>query len=179
MGTMTKGKKLFIALLAISIFACAEIPEDFQPVEESAQISETLRMMEYLNAPTTSLEHLDSYLDRRAAENIVAHRNGLDRKWGSSDDDPLETLAELDSIPMVGSSSIEKIREYSASYIVPVGEFVEGLVFTRYQSMAVVWGVNQTSPEELVERIGIRVNAARNLIENAPYQSVKEMAEIS
>lgn len=62
-----------------------------------------------------SLTELDDAagLDRRAAENIVAHRDGADGLLGTADDDPYETLTELDATPWVGSRAFGKLVQYA------------------------------------------------------------------
>ena len=41
-------------------------------------------------------------LDRRAAGNLIAHQDGGDRKWGTSDDDIFNTVDEVDTVRFVG-----------------------------------------------------------------------------
>jgi phosphatidylserine/phosphatidylglycerophosphate/cardiolipin synthase-like enzyme len=45
----------------------------------------------------------------RVATNIVKHRNGADGSAGTADDDPYDTLAELDAIPYVGPSTLNAL----------------------------------------------------------------------
>lgn len=66
-------------------------------------------------ANTASLEALDvdAALDKRAAENIVAHRDGADMTPGTADDDPFDTLDELDAVAYVGDSALAKLLAYA------------------------------------------------------------------
>ena len=68
----------------------------------------------FVNSPETTLEKLDIdvALDRRAARNIVAHRNGADGEFGTSDDDPFDSIEELDRVPYVGRSALQKLRDH-------------------------------------------------------------------
>jgi hypothetical protein len=45
----------------------------------------------------------------------VAHRDGPDGYPGGGDDDPLDTVDELDSVSYVGRSVLEKLRAFAAS----------------------------------------------------------------
>ncbi len=84
-------------------------------------------------ANTASFEALDvdAALDRRAAENIVAHRVGPDATPGTSDDNPFDTLAELDDVPYVGDSALAKLLSYAntlpetSSPCVIISEYIE------------------------------------------------------
>ena len=68
----------------------------------------------FINSPNTTLEILDVQvgLDRRAALNIIAHRNGADGQVGMADDDSIDSISELDAIKYVGNSAIEKVKIY-------------------------------------------------------------------
>jgi phosphatidylserine/phosphatidylglycerophosphate/cardiolipin synthase-like enzyme len=44
---------------------------------------------------------------------IIAHRDGADAQPGSADDDPFDTLRELDAIPGVGPATISRLFEYA------------------------------------------------------------------
>jgi hypothetical protein len=61
------------------------------------------------------LPDVDVALDRRAEENIVAHRDGPDGYPGGGDDDPFDTVDEPDAVPYVGRSALENLRAYATS----------------------------------------------------------------
>lgn len=67
-------------------------------------------------ANTSSVTELDKEigLDKRAAKNIVEHRNGLDGKPGTTDDNPISTLKELDKISWIGKRAFQRLQEFSA-----------------------------------------------------------------
>ena len=54
-------------------------------------------------------------LDRRAAANIIAHRAGDDEALGTSDDRAFGTLNELDAVPYVGPSALERLHDYAVA----------------------------------------------------------------
>jgi len=76
------------------------------------------RALALVNSPSTTLELLDVVvgLERRAAENIIAHRDGPDAQPGTADDDRFDDLAELDAVPYVGSSTIQKLKTYATTH---------------------------------------------------------------
>ena len=76
-------------------------------------------MLTFVNSPDTTLEVLDVDvgLDSRAALNIVSHRNGTDGRYGTSDDNLFDDLPELDLIPYVGRSALEKLRDFSGAHV--------------------------------------------------------------
>jgi hypothetical protein len=56
---------------------------------------------------------IDVALDRRAAENIIAHRNGADGEAGTEDDDMFDDLEELDQIGFVGQKAFDALLKYA------------------------------------------------------------------
>lgn len=55
----------------------------------------------------------DVALSSRAATNIVAHRDGVDHVHGTADDDPFDTIAELDAVPYVGPVAFAHLVAYA------------------------------------------------------------------
>ncbi len=55
-------------------------------------------------------------LDVRAARGIVEHRAGPDGVEGNDDDDPFDTLAELDAIPYVGNVAFSRLAAYAEEH---------------------------------------------------------------
>ena len=47
----------------------------------------------------------------RVAANIISHRNGADGTFGTSDDNPVDDYAELDSISRVGPAALSRLSE--------------------------------------------------------------------
>jgi hypothetical protein len=66
-------------------------------------------------ANTADLDELDhaAQLDARAASGIVAHRSGGDGIDGTDDDDPFDDLAELDAVPWVGPTALERMLAHA------------------------------------------------------------------
>jgi len=64
---------------------------------------------------TASLEDLDNaaLLSSNTAKSIIRHRQGGDRKDGTADDDSIDTLTELDSIPYVGPMAFRLLLDHA------------------------------------------------------------------
>lgn len=52
-------------------------------------------------------------LSAKASANVANHRAGQDLQLGTSDDDPFDTLDELDRVPEVGPKSLRKLYAYA------------------------------------------------------------------
>jgi hypothetical protein len=83
-------------------------------------------------ANTASLADLDdgAGLDARAASGIVAHRSGADAEDGTDDDDRFDDLAELDAVPWVGPTALDKLLafadEQGGDRCLLISEYLEG-----------------------------------------------------
>lgn len=174
--------------IAASTFACAveSATEPGEPTEgsfEEVVVSEQEVgiVLAFLNDPATDLETLDVRvgLEARAAENLIAHRNGADGVYPSADDDLYGTLAEVDAVPYVGDVALGQIRTWAIDHAPLPAEYVEGVQFTSEQVTAVVWGVNHATVSELDVEVGLSSQAAQNLVAAAPYQSVTSIGAIA
>lgn len=70
-----------------------------------------------VNDPATTFERLDLDvgLDRRAAANIIAHRDGADGAVGTADDRLFASIDELDMVPYVGPAALDDLAAYALS----------------------------------------------------------------
>lgn len=70
-----------------------------------------------VNDPAVDFPTLDDdvALDKRAAENIIAHRDGADATPGTSDDDLFDSIAELDDISYVGDKALSLLQAYAVA----------------------------------------------------------------
>jgi hypothetical protein len=137
------------------------------------------RLLDFVNYPDTSEQLLDATvkLDARAAKNIVAARNGADGVYPSADDAPFKSTAELDAITYVGSATLAKLQAYAIAHPAPSSETVEGVTFSGWQSVAVVWGVNHSTSSELDAILDAR--AAKSLAAGAPFTTVAKMGPLA
>jgi phosphatidylserine/phosphatidylglycerophosphate/cardiolipin synthase-like enzyme len=80
--------------------------------------AEAQLVLTFINRSETTFEVLDIdvALDKRAAKNIIRHRDGTDGLFGTADDNGFDTVAELDGISYVGNRALEKLLIYAASH---------------------------------------------------------------
>ena len=77
--------------------------------------AEEAGMLALVNDASTTFAVLDddAALDRRAAENIVAARDGADAAHGTADDMPFTSIDQLDAIAYVGPTALEKLLVFA------------------------------------------------------------------
>jgi DNA uptake protein ComE-like DNA-binding protein len=172
-----------LALIASLTSACA-LADDTgasvgAPGAHSMSAWETALVLDLINYPGTDFDVLDQHvrIDRRAAANIIAHRNGHDGITPSGDDQLFGNLEQLLAVHMVGPATLEKLRLYALDFPPPAGELVAGLEFSGWEAEAVVWGANRADVDELLA-IGVNSRSARNLVDGAPYRSVEDIGEV-
>jgi DNA uptake protein ComE-like DNA-binding protein len=121
---------------------------------------ERVAVLDVVNS--ASLEELDvaAALDRRAAENIVAHRDGGDALLGSGDDDPFDTIEELDAVKYVGDATLAKLVAYAES----LGLLDDEPGRTPAEIAAILAVANDTTFTTLDEAVGLDRRAAENIV---------------
>ncbi len=131
---------------------------------------------------SASILDIDAALDRRAATNIVDHRDGSDTSCGSDDDDLFDDLDELDAISYVGDAALQRLLAYALAqgYLSDdaVIAFVEGVAFTAAEIAGVLDIVNQASLETLDVEIGLDARAARGIVAVRPIASLEQLAAV-
>lgn len=145
----------------VSSAACTVSPD-----EESERISakrggltqdEISQVLSVVNSADRDVLDYDVGLDSRAADNIVAYRDGADATLGTSDDNPYDTLAELDEISYVGPTAIGKLAEYAAKKF-------GGMQIISASHKLVLKVANTASFVELDVDAGLDVRAAENIV---------------
>lgn len=76
---------------------------------------EALAILDLVNSASQTTLVGSVGLSQAVATNIVAHRLGDDGAVGTDDDDPFDTLAELDAVPLVGAAVFAALREHAAA----------------------------------------------------------------
>ncbi len=120
--------------------------------------AETDAVLDLVNEASISVLDDDVALDKRAAENIVAHRDGADAVLGTADDDPFDSIEELDAVPWVGPSALDKLVAYAHA---------QGLVDepSTGSDEALILGVaNSASFEVLDDDVALDKRAAENIV---------------
>jgi 5-methylthioadenosine/S-adenosylhomocysteine deaminase len=79
------------------------------------------KLLAFLNHPTTSLDFLDNDvgLNKNAAIQLIAHRNGPDGVYGNGDDDPFDSEVEVDNVSYVGPTALATLNAWAATWAMP------------------------------------------------------------
>lgn len=146
---------------------------------------EGVAVIEFLNDPNTTMELLDNEvrLDKRAAGNLIAHRDGGDREPETSDDDLYNDLIEVDDVRWVGPATIQRLVDYVLSIgVVPVGDdhlgVWDGVSFTVNEAEQTVAYVNIASFPLLDDELQLDSRAAESIIAAQPVESVEHLSEL-
>lgn len=143
--------------------------------------ADTVELLAFVNHSTTTGEVLDGPvgLDARAAKAIIAHRDGADGRLGTGDDDLFGSLAELDAVSYVGDAALAKLVAWALAHPVAKPETVEGVSFSAEQVSAVIWGLNQTTSDELDDAMALDTRTASNLLRSAPYATIAQVGAVT
>jgi DNA uptake protein ComE-like DNA-binding protein len=164
---------LFAVSLCWTAAACvAEEPSEL--AQAVAGTPDELALVRFLADPTTTLAVLDEQvpLDRRAAQNLIAHREL----------DPFDTAAEIDAVPYVGPAAMDALVAYAVA-----GDWVsedelfgtfDGVAFTVSEARAAVDLADQASEAELRGEVGLDARAARNVVAARPVRSMSQLAAV-
>lgn len=146
---------------------------------------EGVGLVEFINDEATTFEVLDITvgLDRRAAGNLIAHRDGGDRAWGTTDDDIYNTVDEIDAVRFVGPRTIDRMVGYAAkSGWVPGAEDIlgiyDGVSFTVDQAEATLALTNGLTIDELDHDLGLHARAAESIALAQPIATVDELSRL-
>ena len=117
---------LILSALSFSVAACGpaadtEGPTSSPDSRDAVAIPEgkadapwsdcqTEQALLWLNDPSTTLQDVkDAGVHGRGAGNLIEHRNGPDGEYPSKDDDPFNTLEEIDDVYWVGPVAVEQL----------------------------------------------------------------------
>jgi DNA uptake protein ComE-like DNA-binding protein len=174
---------LVIALASL-LPACANVPAEDVSATDSSLVAEgspeAIGLLGFLNAPTTTVELLDVKvgLDKRAAANIIAHVIGPDQVRGTKDDNPFDTVAELDAISYVGATAMAKLVAYvEAQGLVP-NEMLGGVPVTAAQMTAIMNVANNASLTQLDVDAGLDSRAAKNIVAARPFANPGDLGNV-
>jgi hypothetical protein len=173
------------ALFAATLSLAACVAEDPSEVSQAvAGTPDELALLRFLADPSTTVAVLDEQvpLDRRAAQNLIAHRDGADGVAGTADDDAFGSAAEVDAVAYVGPAAMDALVGYAIA-----GDWVsedevfgtfDGVVFTVSEARAAVDLANQATETELRGEVGLDARAARNIIAARPVPAMSALAAV-
>lgn len=135
-------------------------------------------LLGFLNGASEQLLDVTVGLDSRAAKNIVAHINGADGKRGTSDDHPLDSIAELDAISYVGATALAKLTAYVTAHGLVPDLVVEGVGLTTAQAAAMVSAANQATQQQLDVDAKLDSRAAAAIVAARPIAGIAPLAQV-
>lgn len=147
----------------------------------SVSSADAAELLAFVNHASTTAAVLDDAigLDARAVKAIVAHRDGPDAARGTADDDLFGSIGELDAVSYVGDAALKKLLAWAIAHPVATAETVEGVAFSSEQVSAVLWGMNQTTSDELDDQMGLETRAANALLGKAPFTSISQIGAVA
>jgi DNA uptake protein ComE-like DNA-binding protein len=182
-------KSILVAALALAGFVAALVtagcsgqldsPDSLLAAALNLAPADVSRVLDFVNYPGTDKALLDNAvgLDERAAQNIITlHRDGADGIVPSADDKLFTTLAELDAIPYVTDTALQKLAAYSLSHPAPAGQTVETVSFAGWQVEAVVYGVNHGAQSDLDPLLDARSVTA--ILAQRPFATLSAIAAV-
>jgi phosphatidylserine/phosphatidylglycerophosphate/cardiolipin synthase-like enzyme len=167
--------KLYSGLFSVALLAAlsgctaSTLGEDEHAIGAATIASgsaEEAAVLALVNDPQVDFALLDDdvALDKRAATNIIAYRDGADALPETADDDLFDSVGELDAIPYVGSSALDKLLAYAVAHGYMPGTEApteEELVFA---TLALANDPN-VDVVELDDAVSLDKRAAANIIE--------------
>ena len=184
---MCYGYKYWILLVSfVGLCACGPDASNPGGISQALVVDgtpEAVGLLWFLNDGSTTFEILDDEvpLDRRAARNLIDHRDGPDGIFNTSDDDPFDTVEEVDGIAYIGETALERLVHYAClDGWVPEGPdllgIYDGVPFTVAEADAVLVFSNAASESGLDDDLGLDRRAVNSILEARPIRSVKQLA---
>ncbi len=83
--------------------------------------ADELKLVAFLNDAKTTFQLLDVDvgLNKNAALHLIAHRDGPDSVFGTVDDDPYDSLDEVDAVSYVGPTALTVLMAWAQAWIQP------------------------------------------------------------
>lgn len=179
-----KSLASFSLLLSTLAFGCAD-GVDSQTLALTESTPDAVGVLRLLNDPQVDFTLLDDAvrLDRRAAKNLIEHRDGPDGFYGTNDDDLFGSIEEADALPYVGPSALAKLLSYAeANGYLPgpediLGSF-DGVPFTVAQAETALQLCNEESEGVLDVEIALDRRAVTSILNARPIVSMSELASL-
>lgn len=135
-----------------------------------------------VNDPATDFHVLDDLvpLDKRAATNLIAHRNGPDGVYQTADDNPFDSVTEVDDVKWVGPVGLDNLLAYAEAHgYVPTGDDVLGVyddvAFTVDEAAATLDLVNTASYDVLDNDVALDKRAVDSIMAARDVESMPEL----
>lgn len=180
-----------LLLPALLLTACAGTPDQSLEPADQSQLSvldgspEAVGVLSVLNASSTTLAVLDFDvpLNKRAAENLIAWRDGADGTRYTSDDQWFQTMQQVDDVSYVGPAAMNSLVAFAeATGQVPTGGDLLGVwdntAFTVDEAMATLELVNLADSVVLDDDVPLSSRAVDNILAARPFATIQQLAGV-
>lgn len=156
----------------LSLGACVADDDATSVSQEVAGTPDELALLRFLNDPSTTLTVLDDQvpLDRRAATNLIAHR----------EHDPFDTAAEVDAVAYVGPSAMDALLDYALAggwvHDDEVFGTFDGVAFTVAEARAAVTLADTASAATLHDAVGLDPRAVDSIVAARPITTMSQLS---
>ena len=144
-----------------------------------------IAFLDFLNDGDTTLKVLDidAGLNKRSAKNLIHHRNGWDKEFGTYDDNLFNTIEEVDSISWVGPKAMSQILNYAMNngWVAEGNQLLgswDGVAFSVYDAEATLALVNEADVAYLDHDLALDKRAAESIVAAQPIQSVAQLSKL-
>jgi len=175
----------FAALTACSPSAADFTGSDATSMRVDENSLEALGLLSFLNDASTDVAVLDFDvpLNKRAAEALIAHRDGADGVFGTSDDDLFGSVAEVDATYYVGTSALAALDAYvDATGWIPSSEehlgIYEGVDFTVEEAQITIDFVNDAAYDTLDIDAELDRRAVDSIMAARPVPSLIDLVDL-
>jgi hypothetical protein len=178
------------SLLFLALVGCAEeLTVETLEEDAAARIEGTpvaLGVLDLLNHEGTTFDKLDNTvgLDRRAARSLIHFRDGADGVYGTRDDQPFQTMAEVDDQYYVGKRALNALEDYAQAnnWVVTNPDDILGVYdnveFTLAEAEATLEFVNKADAAYLDDDLALNSRAVTSIVDARPVGSVQTLSEL-
>lgn len=142
-------------------------------------------VLRFLNDASTTLEVLDddAGLNRRAAENLIAWRDGDDGAFGTADDRRFAAIREVLAVRQVGPAALDQILAYARENgWIPAGDdllgIYKGVSFSVVEAEATLTVANVSPAAVLLGEVNLQSRTVNQIIAARPILSVEALSNV-
>ena len=182
-------KRTLLLIIAVTAAACQTTSsQEGAATGTSALVDGTPEAVGVLGlvndgATDMTLLDIDAKLDRRAAEGILAQRDGADGVFGSADDRLFDSIAEVDDVRWVGPSALGKLQIFASMHgFVPESDDLLGVYdsvdFSVDEAAATVALANSASEVVLDYDLALDARAVTSILAARPIATALQLSEL-
>ena len=178
---MRNAVLLVASLSLVATAACTQEDDQSDVAQEVAGTPDELALLRFLDDATTTVQVLDDQvpLDSRAAKNVIAHRNGADGLFGTPDDNPFDTAAEVDAVSYVGPSAMDAMLDFALAggwvHDDEIFGTFDGVAFTMAEARAAVELVNTDTADTLKNTLKLDSRAVNSIVAARPIITMTQL----